>query len=373
MLKEPDQIIHVNRLKENLSDHLSELHEVIKTRYACIKRVAIAIYDSESDLLKTFISSTANGERLVGYETFLGKVPSLKKIAESKTGRVINSINDECHRETLHTLWIKKQNFKSSYTLPIYRNDELAAFIFFDADQTDVFTSDVTGFLQIFADLISQLYLLEISAAKNLISTIRIASDIARVRDFETGNHLKRMAEYSALIARNLRVICKLSDEYIEYIHLFSPLHDIGKIGIADSILLKPGYLNPVEKSIMRKHIAIGGMLVKRICHELNIGPGLAMDMMMNIVMGHHERGDGSGYPKGLYLEGIPLEARIVAVADVFDALTSVRPYKDAWPYEVAARELRDEAKLNRLDPICVEALLSDREEVESIRLAFAD
>ena len=145
--------------------------------------------------------------------------------------------------------------------------------------------SDVTGFLQIFADLISQLYLLEISAAKNLISTIRIASDIARVRDFETGNHLKRMAEYSALIARNLRAICKLSDEYIEYIHLFSPLHDIGKIGIADSILLKPGCLNPVEKSIMRKHIAIGGMLVKRICHELNIGPGLAMDMMMNIVI----------------------------------------------------------------------------------------
>lgn len=155
----------------------------------------------------------------------------------------------------------------------------------------------------------------------------------AEYRDNETGLHIIRMSHYSALLAKSLgwtEAECDLM------LHA-SPMHDIGKIGIADAILLKPGKLAPQEWEIMQTHATIGADILEGSDSDL-------LSLACVIALGHHEKWDGSGYPSGLAGESIPQAGRIVAVADVFDALTSVRPYKKAWSFEDAAAFIQDNA-----------------------------
>ncbi len=163
-------------------------------------------------------------------------------------------------------------------------------------------------------------------------------------RDEETGNHILRMAKYARLIAEALKLTAMECDE----IEAAAPMHDIGKIGIPDHILLKPCRHTPDEQKIMRRHPLIG--------HELLAdSPSRYLQMGAVIALGHHERFDGSGYPLGLVGELIPLPARIVAVADVFDALMSKRPYKEAWTFQDALAYIQSE-RGGHFDPACVRA-----------------
>ncbi|MGB8516433.1 MAG: HD domain-containing phosphohydrolase [Gallionella sp.] len=165
-------------------------------------------------------------------------------------------------------------------------------------------------------------------------------------RDYDTGNHVLRMATYSFLIAEGLG----LSREHCELIRVAAPLHDIGKIGIADHILLKPGKHTPEETEVMRNHPVIGHKI-------LSDSPSKFIALAAEISLGHHEKFDGSGYPHGLSGENIPLESRIVAVADVYDALTSVRSYKRAWPMEEALEYIITQSG-KHFDPACVNAFI---------------
>lgn len=193
---------------------------------------------------------------------------------------------------------------------------------------------------------------LRVRDATNAIRTreretlIRLAK-AGEYRDEETGNHVVRMARYSRLIAEELG----LSAEETKVIEIASPMHDIGKIGIPDAILLKPGKHTPEEFAIMKRHTLIGYDILKD-------SPSKYLQMGATIAVGHHEKFDGSGYPYGLRGAEIPLCARIVAVADVFDALTSVRPYKHAWPVQDAIAYLRKQRGLH-FDPDCVDRFLA--------------
>jgi HD-GYP domain-containing protein (c-di-GMP phosphodiesterase class II) len=148
---------------------------------------------------------------------------------------------------------------------------------------------------------------------------------------------------------------------------MFSPLHDIGKIAIPDHILLKPGRLTEDELRVMRTHPLRGQEIIMNLISNFGLENVEHLDMLRNIAMYHHEAVNGRGYPEGKAGADIPLEARIVAVADVFDALTSHRPYKDAWTNEQAFATLRQWAG-HQLDRDCVEALLSQQEAVETIQ-----
>ena len=163
-------------------------------------------------------------------------------------------------------------------------------------------------------------------------------------RDEDTGNHIIRMSKYARLIAEELDLTAMECDE----IEAAAPMHDIGKIGIPDHILLKPERHTADEQEVMRRHPLIG--------HEiLADSPSRYLQMGAVIALGHHEKFDGSGYPQGLAGEAIPLPARIVAVADVFDALTSNRPYKRAWSFQDALDYLQAESG-KHFDPACVRA-----------------
>src|SRR5258706_398440 len=178
-------------------------------------------------------------------------------------------------------------------------------------------------------------------------------------RDEETGNHLIRMSRYSRLIANALDL-----DE-TETIELAAPLHDIGKIGIPDQILLKPAKLDATEWDVMRRHPVIGHEILKGSASKY-------VRMGALIALGHHEKYDGSGYPNGLVGDHIPLCARIVAVADVYDALTSVRPYKDAWASERAFEHVSSQAG-RHFDPGLIEAFVGVKKEVTPIQNEWRD
>ena len=194
-----------------------------------------------------------------------------------------------------------------------------------------------------------------------------IARDFAEFRDLETGAHLQRIAHYARVITKQLAQMTQLDDEYVEHVYLYSPLHDIGKIAIPDSILLKPGKLDPDEWEIMKTHTTRGREIIETITADLHISNLPDNQVLRNIVEFHHEAMDGSGYPAGLVGDEIPLEARIVSVADVFDALTSRRPYKREWTVAEALVELHRMVDIGKLDPMCVQALVNARAQVEEI------
>lgn len=163
-------------------------------------------------------------------------------------------------------------------------------------------------------------------------------------RDGDTGDHISRVAQISRLLAQDVG----LDKKHCRMIYLAAPLHDVGKIGISDSVLHKPGRLTADEITEMRRHVEIGVGILEHGTSEL-------LRIAETITGGHHEKWDGTGYPKGISGENIPIDARIVAVADVFEALCSERPYKKAWPVDDAYRYIVSESG-RHFDPRCVEA-----------------
>ncbi len=182
----------------------------------------------------------------------------------------------------------------------------------------------------------------------------------AEYRDEETGNHILRMSHYSKIIAQAIG----WSDAQCDLVLNASPMHDIGKIGIPDDILLKPGKLEADEWAIMQAHTTIGAELLDGDDSDL-------MLMAREISLTHHEKWDGSGYPGGLAGEDIPLSGRITALADVFDALTSSRPYKRAWSFDDATDYIV-ENKGRHFDPLVADAFLEQLPEIGKIQSKFS-
>jgi putative two-component system response regulator len=178
--------------------------------------------------------------------------------------------------------------------------------------------------------------------------TIQRLSRAVEIRDFDTGSHIGRIGELAASIGERLG----LDEEHVELLRIASPMHDVGKIGISDRILRKPGELSPEEKREMERHTEIGFSILSGSESE-------PLDLAAEIALTHHEKVDGSGYPRGLAGDEIPLEGRIAAVVDVFDALISNRVYRPAFSVEDATTILRD-GRGTHFDPEPLDALLSD-------------
>lgn len=355
-----------------VKDKIISAHRSVQDKFPFISRIAIALYDTETRILKTYLDSSGEDKPLVHYQASLDHAPSLKEILGRGLPRVVNNLVTFEKGTHEHTQRIGRSGYAASYTMPIFHGGEFVGFLFFNSHESEVFNENVLSILDIYGHLIALMIINELSTLKIMSAALKTTSGITHLRDPETGSHLDRMSRYSRLIAETLADKYDLDDAYIEHIFMFSPLHDIGKISIPDSVLLKPGPLDEEERSIMNTHAHKGRKMIDDIVRNFGFNSFNNIDVLRNIAEFHHEAVNGSGYPAGKRNDEIPLEARIVAVADVFDALTSRRPYKDAWSNEKAFDMLTQLAG-EKLDIDCVSALIENQEKVSLIQQQFKE
>ena len=356
-----------------LGERIAALHAHLRRVVPTVDRLACALYDPEMDLLKTFVNSTVGGQPLKTYQYKLSDSPSLMAIKDEGKSRVIDDIAETLKSETEHTRWVKSMGYRSSYTVPIYHQGSFEGFLFFDSCKPGAFTPEVVRELSVYVNLIMLMVAHEITTVQALVGSVRVARDFTNLRDEETGAHLDRMSRVCRLIARGLAESHHLSDEFIEQLFLFAPLHDIGKVGIPDAVLRKPGAFTPEERKVMESHVKLGIEMVDRLIDDFHLGTVAGVGILRNLVAGHHEFLDGSGYPKHAVDGEIPLEARIVTVADIFDALTSKRIYKESWSVDEALGTLDKMAAEGKIDPDCVAALRAHKDEAVEIIERFSE
>jgi HD-GYP domain-containing protein (c-di-GMP phosphodiesterase class II) len=333
----------------------------------------MALYQPADDLLTTFVNSTVDGVELEHYEYRLSDVWSLQQLAALRMPRLLTDLPSQLGTGTRHSRYVLSQGYTSSFTVPLVHHDELLGFIFFDSKERDTFPPHLQRELMLHAALLAMSVANELIAVSSVTGAMQIARDFAAARDHETGAHMDRMARYSRIIARETASHFGVDDEVVEHVHRYAPLHDIGKIGVPDHILFKRTPLDPEEWELMKAHTTRGAEMVRAILRDLAHVEVPDQHVLEHIVELHHEKLDGSGYPYGLRGDELPPEARIVSVADVFDALTTERSYKTPWSFDHGIAELRREVGRGMLDEACVEALVHVRDEVELVQATYAD
>lgn len=355
-------------------EQLAVVHEVLQKRCPGIDRISIALYDIKTHSLKTFIASPVEESPLTNYEAILAEDSTLSRVGRDSTPRIVNDLRIYEDHPSVHSHALVGHGYAASYTHPIYFNRQLSGFIFFNSFHNRYFRERVLEQVEIFVHLISEMIMNDLAATRALVAAMRTSVGMVQKHDLETGSHLERMARYVRLIASVLvkRGLEKLDDEQIEQIALFSPLHDVGKIGIPDSILQKPDRLSRDERQVMNSHTVLGRHIVDDLICNFGFERVPYIDYLRHIAELHHESMDGSGYPHGLRGKEITLEARIVAVSDIFDALTTHRPYKEPWSNEHAFAMLKL-MSIDKLDKDCVNALVDNPGKVEMIQQQFAE
>jgi HD-GYP domain-containing protein (c-di-GMP phosphodiesterase class II) len=357
---------------EALNHRLGSVHEQVREYFPFIVRIAVALYDPKTDDIKTFLHSPSESSPLKHYSIKLASAGWLDALRRARRPRVIDALEPSVLGGQPHSALIGAANYKASYTIPVFDESSFLGFVFFNTDQSHVFTERVTRQLDLFVRIISLMIESTLRSVDILVGGLHLLREISRFRDDETSSHLSRMSYYSELIARQIAADIGREDDWVEHVRLFAPLHDIGKIATPDTILFKPDRLTEVESAMMREHAAKGAAILSALIESLSLEQVPHVESLLNIARHHHERWDGKGYPDGLAGELIPPEARIVKVADVFDALTSRRCYKPAWPLEKAAAFLREGAG-TQFDPRCVEALFARNDEIVGIMQRFVD
>ncbi len=355
-------------------EKMSVVHDVLKKRCPGIDRISVALYDNQTQSLTTFIATPVAESPLKNYGIVLSEDSALRKIARNATPRIVSDLRIYEDHDSTHSRAIVGHGFASSYTHPMYHNKELSGFVFMNSFHNRYFRERILEQVEIFIHLISELIMNDLAAMRALVAAMRTSINLVEKHDLETGSHLERMSRYSRLIARSMvkQGVVQLDDEQIEQIALFSPLHDVGKIGIPERILQKPAKLDQTERKVMNTHTMVGRQIVDDLIKNFGFEQLPYIEYLRNITELHHEAMDGSGYPHGLIGEEIALAARIVSVSDVFDALTTQRPYKEPWSNEHAFAMLQL-LSIDKLDKGCVNALLDVSSDVSDIQRQFAE
>lgn len=303
---------------------------------------------------------------------------SLGSLINSGEGRIINDLEEYTAGKPIkpYNAAILEAGIKSSITLPLKVSGEPVGVIFFSSTGKNAYNEEHLKFLKTLVNSIAISLNQNIFINDILYSSVLALAKLAETRDEETGDHLERMKCYSKIITELLYEANVYTDEinldYIERIERYSPLHDIGKVGIRDGILLKPGKLTTEEFNEMKQHTTFGAKVLRSSEENLCKRGKSMFSLGIEIAEAHHEKWDGSGYPMGMKETEIPLSARIVAIADVFDALTSKRPYKEAFPIEDAFRII-EEGRCNHFDPKIVDVFLANRSKIHRIYDKFHD
>ncbi len=358
-------------------------------------RLSLAMINDEDKSVVTKIVQSDDMINLGVGERFPLPESSLQGVAMDKDTLLINDLEEYAreHPGSRNTSLLLAEGMKSSLVLPLIINNVTRGFLLFASERAKAFSSEHILFLKSISgqisfsiqrgELMDQLelhtknleHLVKVRTheiLKTQKTTIFALSKLAETRDHDTGEHLERIRNYSVLIAQILKYSgheLDITNLYLRDLYDSSILHDIGKVGIPDHILLKPGALTPEEFKLIMTHTTVGYQSLREASRDL--GENSFLKMAMEITLYHHEQWNGEGYPHGLKGTEIPLSARIVTIADIYDALISKRPYKDAYTHEQSVEIMKKESY--RFDPLLFQIFLDNEAEFNRIRIEFSN
>lgn len=388
------QLEQINEIISMLNKGKSTV-EIFESLHVALKSIIpfhlmlLVLINRENDELETKIAGSDNETLMIG-----NSYPFDKEIFSSVVNKkeIVNiaSLEDYCrdNPQSDSCRLLLQQSMKSQLVLPLIINDDVRGFLLFGSEKIGAFKNHHITFIKSIVGQIAfsiqrgellnkiELYtknlehLIELRTQellKTQKTTVFALSKLAETRDPETGGHHERIRNYSVLLAQILKYTGnypEITNQYLRDLYDSSILHDIGKVGIPDEILLKKGALSPQEFEIMKNHTLIGYDALKSA--SKNLGDDSFLKMAMDITLYHHECWNGNGYPRNVTSEDIPLSARIVAIVDVYDALTSRRPYKDADTHETAIKLMKEE--INKYDPEIIKLFFENAEAFDIIR-----
>ncbi|MBF9017200.1 MULTISPECIES: HD domain-containing phosphohydrolase [unclassified Oceanispirochaeta] len=356
-----DTIESYGSISEILEYLASALDELIP-----MDRIALAFNDSDGRV--TAESAFVKYQKVwlePGYSEFLSNT-SLNKMIHTGNGRIMNDLPSYARQNSVSesTKLILKEGIRSSMTIPLQSNQRCVGFLFISSRESNVYNQFHLKVAQRIAKRLKHRFFHEYLSQELIAESANSFVGLMNERDNETSEHISRMSLYSFTIAKNLsRKDFSIRPGFPREILWFAPLHDIGKISIPDNVLLKKGPLTSTEFEVMKQHVNSGLKIIKGM--NLRIGSILNQSVLKvaeDIISGHHEKYDGSGYPEGLKGREIPLAGRIAAIADVFDALTSKRSYKRAFSIEEALNIMEVEMK-GSFDPYLYECFQDSMDE----------
>ncbi len=353
----------------NLDDILKFIHRQISGEINC-DRIALAFIDKGGNVIAE--TAYASYQPIFLQPGFAEKISetSLSRLTGDRSPRIISNLPEYAENRSISesTKNILKEKIKSSLTVPMFFQNRCIGFLFISSRKLNAYTDADSEFAERIAGILKQKLYVEFLIQEIIAETSNSFITLMHEKDNETSLHIRRMTEYSYLIAvRYYNKFNTVTPRFIREIKWFAPLHDIGKVGIPDRILLKEGPLDREEFSIMKTHVDTGIKVIENMDSRLNnILSRSVLQTAIDIIGGHHEKYSGLGYPGGLKGNDIPLAGRIVAVADVFDALTSARPYKKAFSVDDAVNIMELEMT-GHFDPEILECFREALPEILSI------
>jgi HD-GYP domain-containing protein (c-di-GMP phosphodiesterase class II) len=378
LLNQVEAITAAHRSNRELAEHqvygtleafIPRMRKILSHSVPC-DRLAVAFLDASGQVIAESAVSTLPTVHLEpGFIEELDNT-TLGSILTARQTRIINDLPR--HYEKVHqsesTKRILDEGIKASITVPIEIHGHVLGFLFVSSGQKDIYTLEHARTIEKVLTLQKHNLFYHYIIQEIVAETTRAFVSLMERKDNETSLHITRMSRYSYILARELaKNDSSVTTMMQREILWFAPLHDIGKIGIPDSVLQKKSSLNSGEREVIEEHVNIGLAVI----HSMNSGINRIIDLELlntaeNIIASHHERFDGSGYPKGLSGKEIPVSGRIVALADVFDALTSKRPYKEAFSIE-RSLEIIEEGVGSHFDPDVYAAFLTALPEIRLV------
>ncbi|OLQ89856.1 hypothetical protein BIY21_14500 [Vibrio ponticus] len=364
----------IARKNKKFTSLTNDIFEYVRASYPCLGRISLISIDGNK--LSTYhTEDISQREKSIEFEeVVIRQGSSIEQIISQSCYRIIDDIR--ALPETRHVQMLKSSGYVSSLAYPVIHNSKVIGIIFFNSKTPYLFqdTAVKKDFFYV-SQLIATLQILVFERQSHFNKLLTIALKIGHERDPETAQHLVRIGRYSEALARLLaRHKPEITTEFIHRIKCFAPFHDIGKYRIPDHILFSTEVFTKEERAIMNQHTIYGEEIITNVVNmaDLTNIPSEDVTFLKNIIRHHHEAYDGTGHPDGLSGVHIPLEARIVTLADVFDALLTRRPYKEPWPLEEVVAFVKQKSG-SLFDPLCVDVLLANLNEMMIIRQRFAD
>ncbi|HAS6348535.1 HD domain-containing protein [Vibrio sp. IRLE0018] len=355
----------------SLNEQLENIRDRMRIHEPSIDRISFALFDEEEQVLKTYADSCGHYTDLAHFSAPLSELPMLRTCVEERKSRIVGNLH--LLSSSQHVTSLLSVGYRSSIAIPCFEQDKFVGFLFLNSRQENAFDESLIEKVKPYIDMVKFSIVSEYQIVHAIAGCAERTQALFPVYHKDSCAHKERISHYTRIIATEMANDWLLDDETIEHLSLFSRFHDLGKVRLSIDLICKSETLDTSERSTMRNHVENGIEIMDRILESLGNPNHPSITLLTQIMAYHHEFLDGSGYPFGLKGEDIPPAARIVSVANIFDALTTHRPYRQAWSITHALLELEKMVIAGKVDRGCVNALREHQEQLKAIIAQFPE